>query len=73
MNVGFDMNNNNADKNKFSLDGGVTWQDSGFDGSIMIRPIFSTELDAELGIKTKNPFLKMILCSSKPGHKSSFY
>ncbi len=55
MNVGFDMNNDNSDKNHFSIDGVATWINSDFEGSIMIRPIFSTELDAELGIETVAP------------------
>lgn len=51
LNVGLDMNIVNNDKTHFSVDNGATWQQSTFAGSVMIHPIFSTELDATLGIK----------------------
>ena len=50
LNVGLDMNIVNNDKTHFSVDNGATWQQSTFEGSVMIHPIFSTELDATLGI-----------------------
>lgn len=53
LNVGLDMNIVNNDKTRFSTDNGVTWQQSTFQGSVMIHPIFSTELDALLGVKNK--------------------
>ena len=51
LNVGLDMNIVNNDKTHFSVDNGATWQQSTFEGSVMIQPIFSTGLDATLGIK----------------------
>jgi hypothetical protein len=51
LNVGLDMNIVNNDKTHFSVDNGATWQQSTFAGSVMIHPIFSTGLDATLGIK----------------------
>lgn len=51
LNVGLDMNIVNNDKTHFSVDNGATWQQSTFEGSVMIHPIFSTELDVTLGIK----------------------
>ena len=51
LNVGLDMNIINNDKTHFSVDNGATWQQSTFEGSVMIHPIFSTALDATLGIK----------------------
>jgi len=53
LNVGLDMNIVNNDKTNYSVDNGATWQQSGFLGSVMIHPIFSTELDVTLGIKEK--------------------
>lgn len=51
LNVGLDMNIVNNDKTNYSVDNGVTWQQSAFQGSVMIHPIFSTALDVTLGIK----------------------
>jgi hypothetical protein len=48
LNVGLDRNNDHSDKTFFSLDGGVNWIQSQISGSVMVRPIFSTSLDAEL-------------------------
>ena len=53
LNIGLDMNIVNNDKTHFSVDNGTSWQQSTFEGSVMIHPIFSTELDAFLGIKKK--------------------
>ena len=51
LNVGLDMNIPNADKTFFSVDNGASWDTSSFQGSVMIRPLFSTEMDASLGIE----------------------
>jgi hypothetical protein len=48
LNVGLDRNNDHSDKTFYSLDGGVNWIQSQIPGSVMVRPIFSTSLDAEL-------------------------
>jgi hypothetical protein len=48
LNVGLDRNNDHSDKTFYSLDGGVNWIQSQIPGSVMVRPIFSTNLDAEL-------------------------
>jgi hypothetical protein len=48
LNVGFDMNTNSADKIFFSTDLGATWQNSSLQGSLMIRPVFSTKMDYQL-------------------------
>jgi hypothetical protein len=51
LNVGLDMNIPNGDKTFYSVDNGTSWNQSGFDGSVMIRPIFSTALDVTMGIQ----------------------
>ena len=51
LNIGFDKNNINNDKTFLSLDNGVSWINSTIEGTIMMRPIFSTEMNAELGVK----------------------
>jgi hypothetical protein len=51
LNIGLDRNIDNKDKTFYSVDNGFSWSTSTFDGSVMIHPIFSTALDAELGVK----------------------
>jgi hypothetical protein len=51
LNLGLDRNIDHSNKIKFSVDGGGSWLTSPFEGSAMIRPIFSTSLDPILGIK----------------------
>lgn len=53
LNVGLDMNIVSNDKTFYSIDGGVNWPNSSFEGSVMIRPIFSTAMDIYLGIEDK--------------------
>ena len=49
LNVGFDKNTNTQNKIFYSVDLGATWQNSSFEGSLMIRPVFSTAMDVYLG------------------------
>jgi len=51
LNLGLDRNIDHSDKVQYSVDGGFNWYTSPFEGSAMLRPIFSTALDASLGIK----------------------
>lgn len=51
LGAGFDRNTDHGDKIYYSLDNGATWEQPNIEGSVMIRPIFSTSLDPELGIK----------------------
>jgi hypothetical protein len=50
LNVGLDRNIDKSENTYYSIDGGANWNQSTINGSVMIRPIFSTNLDAELGI-----------------------
>jgi hypothetical protein len=50
LNLGLDRNIDHSDKVQYSVDGGFTWYTSPFEGAAMIHPIFSTALDATLGI-----------------------
>jgi len=62
LNIGLDRNIDNKDKTFFSLNSGFNWSNSSFDGSVMIHPVFSTEMDAELGmheIVAKEPDVKV--------------
>jgi hypothetical protein len=50
LNIGLDRNLINNDHTFYSIDGGSTWDQSTIEGSVMIRPIFSTEMDITLGL-----------------------
>lgn len=50
LNLGLDRNIDNSSVIKYSVNGGSTWLTSPFAGSAMIRPIFSTGLDAVLNV-----------------------
>lgn len=52
LNVGFDRNTNNSMHTFYSINGGTIWNNSSLEGSAMIRPIFSTANNADLGIST---------------------
>jgi hypothetical protein len=54
LNVGLDRNLDNSDKTFYSVDNGNSWHKSAIKGSVMIRPVFSTELDKQLGLGLKN-------------------
>ncbi|MFA7274651.1 MAG: T9SS type A sorting domain-containing protein [Crocinitomicaceae bacterium] len=51
LNIGLDKNTDHSANNYYSMNGGNTWINSSISGSLMIRPIFSTAMDAELGVK----------------------
>lgn len=48
LNIGLDLNLDNSDKTFYSINNGVTWNQSAISGSVMIRPIVSTNLDVSL-------------------------
>lgn len=54
LNIGLDRNLDNKDKTFYSVDNGFSWSTSTFEGSVMIHPIFSTALDAELALPEVN-------------------
>jgi|Laugrefabdmm15dn_1035133.scaffolds.fasta_scaffold07003_2 hypothetical protein len=49
-NLGLDRNLDHSDEIFYSVDFGATWATPPFPGSAMMRPVFSTQLDGELGI-----------------------
>lgn len=51
LNIGFDRNTDSKSKTFYSTTNELTWNQSQITGTAMIRPIFSTALDAQLGIK----------------------
>lgn len=53
LNIGFDVNNDNADKVFWSVDGGGNWNNSSFEGSVMMRPLVTSKMDYQLGLKER--------------------
>lgn len=53
LNIGFDWNNANADKIFYSLNNGSTWSNSSFGGSLLMRPIFSTNINKSVDVTEK--------------------
>lgn len=51
LNVGLDKNIVNNDKTFYSIDSEASWVQSQIEGSVMMRPIFSTGMDVTLGIE----------------------
>ena len=51
LGIGFDRNTINNDKIFYSVNNGSTWANTTYEGSMLMRPIFSTALDASLGVK----------------------
>ena len=50
LGVGLDMNIVNNDHTYYSVDGGGSWNASSIEGSVMIRPVFSTSYNVVLGV-----------------------
>lgn len=48
LNIGLDRNLDNSQNTYYSLNNGVSWSQSSIPGSVMIRPIISSAMDAEL-------------------------
>lgn len=66
LGIGLDRNIDTKQHTLFSLDGGATWEQTPYPGSVMIRPIFSTSLDPELGIKEKVALEQELLIYPNP-------
>ncbi|MEY3083875.1 MAG: hypothetical protein RL037_55 [Bacteroidota bacterium] len=61
LNAGLDRNTNHSNEIFYSVDGENSWLTSPFQGSAMIRPIFSTRLNGVLGIPDKQAFEQIII------------
>lgn len=51
LNIGFDKNIDNKDKIFYKLT--TSWQNTGFEGSLMMRPVFVSDKDLALSLKKK--------------------
>lgn len=54
LNIGFDRNTNQSDKIFYSVTNGVTWSNTLFEGSLLMRPIFVTELNQDVSVNKLN-------------------
>jgi hypothetical protein len=52
LNLGLDMNHDQADKIFWSVDGGNQWNNASFPGAVMMRPLVSSKMDYLLNIPT---------------------
>lgn len=61
LNIGLDVNLDNSQMTYYSTNSGVTWNQSSIEGSVMIRPIISSNLDAVLDTEeiTATPDVKL--------------
>ena len=50
LNLGLDRNIDHSNTIRYSVDGGNNWFTSPFPGSAMLRPVFSTQIDAVLAV-----------------------
>ena len=72
LNLGFDRNIDQSDEIFYSVNGGVSWLVSPFSGSAMVRPIFSTQMDASLGLIEPETESIQILIFPNPVHDEVF-
>lgn len=53
LNLGFDRNTDQSDKIFYSVNNGVSWSNTSFEGSLLMRPVFSTGLNYALSVSEK--------------------
>lgn len=54
LNIGLDNNLVNNDKIYYSVNGGISWNQSSVQGTLMIRPVYSTAIDSQLVVEETN-------------------
>jgi hypothetical protein len=69
LNLGLDRNIDHSNTIRYSVDGGNNWFTSAFPGSAMLRPIFSTQIDAVLELPN-NQIEETLLIYPNPSHTS---
>lgn len=70
LNIGLDKNNDNSQYLYYSLNGGSSWTNSSIEGTIMLRPIFSTSLNAELNVQEKIQEEKLFVLFPNPAENT---
>jgi hypothetical protein len=66
LNIGLDKNLDNSSNNFYSFNAGASWNQSSISGSLLMRPIFSTSLNAELRLEEKVPFVDEFVLYPNP-------
>ena len=80
LNIGFDKNIDNKDKIFYKLSS--SWQNTGFEGSLMMRPVFVSDKDLAMSLKENdwnptlnvypNPATDMVNIQVQDGNATSF-
>lgn len=73
LTIGFDENHNNADKIFWSIDGGSIWNQSQFSGSLMMRPIISSNMNYILNVAEKEKKEISLNFNVYPNPASSYF
>ena len=68
LDIGFDRNIDSKSKTFYSTTNEITWNQSQISGTSMIRPIFSTALDAQLGIQKKAIGIRDLIIFPNPSN-----
>ena len=70
LDIGFDRNVDSKSKTYYSTTNELTWNQSQISGTAMIRPIFSTALDAQLGVEKISKGINELIIYPNPstGH-----
>lgn len=72
LNLGFDKNTNTQNKIFYSVDLGATWQNSSFEGSLMMRPVFSTAMDYLLDVDENDSVEELLLYPNPASNEINF-
>jgi len=70
LNIGYDRNVNSKERNFYNVNG--TWTPSGFEGTIMIRPVVGKALD-EKNIEYKTQSGELLIHPNPPGYMSEIF
>jgi hypothetical protein len=68
MNIGFDRNRNNQSRISYKV--GSNWQTTGFQGSLMMRPVFVADVDPFIGIEERGPGSDLLRLVPNPSNTS---
>lgn len=72
LNIGFDRNTAKNENTFFSLNYGVTWNQSSFKGIPLLRPLYSTAMNGELGLPELGPIEFNFQLSPNPSKEGVF-
>ena len=72
LNIGFDRNIVKNEKTFYSLNEGNTWVQSSIEGIPLIRPVFSTGMNAQLGIKEIQRSIENVYLAPNPSSDGVF-